>query len=98
MRVLCENPKRWKKIYAVSRRPPNGQWPAHVQHVSMDLLQSPDMLAAQMTERGMKADYVFFFAYIQPKPKEGEGIWSAVDELVKINSNYLVRSTYHDPS
>lgn len=38
----------------------------------------------------MKAHYVFFFAYIQPKPKEGEGIWSAVDELVKINCNPLV--------
>ena len=65
---------------------PNGQWPAHVQHVSMNLLQSPDMLAAQMTECGMKADYVFFFAYIRPEPKDGEGIWSAVDEMMKINS------------
>lgn len=54
----------------------------------MDLLQSPENIAAQMKERGMKADYVFFFAYIQPKPKEGEGIWSSVDELVRINSKF----------
>lgn len=52
----------------------------------MDLLQAPEALAAQMTERGMKADYAFFFAYIQPKPKDGEDLWSAADDLVKINS------------
>ncbi|KFZ02442.1 hypothetical protein V500_00185 [Pseudogymnoascus sp. VKM F-4518 (FW-2643)] len=89
LRVLCENPKRWKKIYAVSRRPPNGQWPSYVEHVSMDLLQSPETLAVQMAEREMKADYVFFFAYIQPSPKEGGDIWSAADDLVKINTQLL---------
>lgn len=39
-----------------------------------------------MKERELKADYVFFFAYIQPKPKDGGSIWSATDELVKVNS------------
>lgn len=57
----------------------------------MDLLQSPEKIAEQIHKRGMKADYTFFFAYIQPKPKEGESIWSAVDELVKVNSTYPVR-------
>lgn len=88
LRVLCESPKRWKKIYAVCRRPPHGEWPSQVEHVSMDLLQSPEKIAEQMHERGMKADHAFFFAYIQPKPKEGGSIWSAVDELVKVNSMY----------
>lgn len=64
----------------------------------MDLLQSPETLAAQMTERGMKADYAFFFAYIQPKPKEGGDIWSAADELVRINSKCSRRTTYNDPT
>lgn len=86
LRVLCESPKRWKKIFAVSRRPPNGEWPSHVEHVSMDLLQPPEKLAVQMKERGMHADHVFFFAYIQTKPKDGGSIWSAADELVKVNS------------
>lgn len=63
----------------------------------MDLLQSPETLAAQMTERGMKAEYVFFFAYIQPKQKEGGGIWSAADDLVKINSKLSRRTTCDDP-
>lgn len=52
----------------------------------MDFLQPPDALAAQLTERGVKADYVFFYAYIQPAPKDGGGIWSATEELVKVNS------------
>lgn len=52
----------------------------------MDLLQPPEKIAAQMKERGIKADYAFFFAYIQPTPPEGGSLWSAVDELVKVNS------------
>jgi len=52
----------------------------------MDLLQAPEKIAEKMHERGVKADCAFFFAYIQPKPKEGESIWSAVNELVNVNS------------
>lgn len=62
----------------------------------MDLLKSPEAVATQMTERGMKADYVFFFAYIQPKPKDGGSIWSAADDLVKINSRFSRPTTDHD--
>ncbi|KAL4813662.1 hypothetical protein BDW67DRAFT_192712 [Aspergillus spinulosporus] len=87
--LLCESPKRWKKIYALSRRPPNGDWPDHVEQVSMDFLQPPETLAAQLIERGVKADYVFFYAYIQPAPKDGGGIWSAAEELVKVKTKLL---------
>ncbi|OJJ77977.1 hypothetical protein ASPBRDRAFT_253535 [Aspergillus brasiliensis CBS 101740] len=89
LRVLCESPKRWKKIYALSRRPPNGEWPSHVEHVCMDFLKSPDELATILQERKVHADYVFFFSYIQPAPQEGESIWSAAEELVKINTRLL---------
>lgn len=88
LRVLCESPKRWKKIYALSRRPPHGQWPSQVEHVSMDFLKSPEELAAIFKEKQIKADCCFFFAYIQPAPKDGGGIWSAADELVKVNGAY----------
>lgn len=92
LRVLCESPKRWKKIYALSRRPPNGEWPSYVEHVSMDFLKSPETLAAQMKEKGIKSDYVFFFSYIQPAAKEGGDLWSAAEELVKINSKLFRES------
>lgn len=52
----------------------------------MDFLQPPEAMAAQMAERGVKADYVFFYSYIQPAPKDGGSIWSAAEELVKVNS------------
>lgn len=52
----------------------------------MDFLKSPETLAAQMKEKGIKSDYVFFFSYIQPAAKEGGDLWSAAEELVKINS------------
>ncbi|KAF9894268.1 hypothetical protein FE257_007770 [Aspergillus nanangensis] len=87
LRVLCESPQRWKKIYALSRRPPNGEWPSHVEHVPMDFLQPPEILAAQFRERGIKGDYVFFFSYIQPTPKEDR--ISAAEDLVKVNTQLL---------
>lgn len=54
----------------------------------MDLLQSPEVLAEQMKERGViGADYAFFFAYIQPKAEtDGGSIWSAAEKLVEVNS------------
>ncbi|KAG9519282.1 hypothetical protein KCU93_g8129, partial [Aureobasidium melanogenum] len=89
LRVLCKNPKRWKKIYALSRSAPYLELPSHVEHVSMDLLSEPGDIARQLKERSIKADYVFFFAYVQPKPKEGGSIWSAAEELVKVNRTLL---------
>lgn len=86
LKVLAESPRRWKKIYAVSRRPPHGQWPDNVEHVSIDLLQKPEDIASELSGRGINPDYAFFFAYHQPTPKEGGGIWSAADELVAVNS------------
>ncbi|KAJ5612959.1 hypothetical protein N7510_006153 [Penicillium lagena] len=89
LKVLCESPRRWKKIYALSRRPPHGSWPGNVEHLSVDLLQPPEQVAAQLAERNIRADYVFFFAYIQPVPRDGGGIWSAEDEMVRLNKHLL---------
>lgn len=90
LKVLAESPRRWKKIYALSRRPPYGVWPDHVEHVSVDLLQSPNDIAKQLKDRGVHADHVFFFAYIQPAPKGDGGLWSDADELVRVNSEYPI--------
>ncbi|CAG9945612.1 unnamed protein product [Clonostachys rosea f. rosea IK726] len=89
IRALCENPKRWTKIYALSRREPWHQYPPQVEHVSMDLLQSPSAIAQQLLEKKIKADHVFFFAYIQPSPVAGGTIWSAADEMVRVNKSLL---------
>lgn len=57
----------------------------------MDFLKSPKELAAIFEERKIKADHAFFFSYIQPAPKNGGGIWSAIDELVKVNSKHTIK-------
>lgn len=42
LRVLSEDPKRWKRIICLSRRPPltHGGLPDHVEHISPDFLSN----------------------------------------------------------
>ena len=88
LRVLSQSPKRWKKIYCLSRRPPlvPGGLPENAEHIPLDFLKDPGEIAGVLKERGVTADHVFFFSYIQPPPKPGKGIWSDADELVRVNS------------
>lgn len=91
LRVLSQSPERWTKIYALSRRPPyfGGGLPQNVEHISCDFLKSPSEIASVLKEHNVKADYVFFFAYLQPPPKEGKGLWSDAHEMVRVNSLLL---------
>ncbi|KAK3630103.1 hypothetical protein LTR56_017629 [Elasticomyces elasticus] len=92
LRVLARDPKRWKKIYCLSRRPPlvSGGLPDNAEHIPLDFLKEPKDIASVLKERNVTADHVFFFSYIQPPPKEGSaGIWSDAEELVRVNSSLL---------
>jgi hypothetical protein len=42
-----------------------------------------------LKEKNVTADHVFFFSYIQPPPKEGSGLWSDADEMVRVNALLL---------
>ena len=96
MRVLLESPKRWSKVYALSRKPPpklmmallTDDQRSRVQHVAVDFLESPETIAKAMTDAGVTADYIFFYSYLQPKPPpdapKGHA-WGNADELVRIN-------------
>jgi hypothetical protein len=88
MRVLAQSPERWSKIYCLSRRPPAipGGLPDNVEHIPLDFLKSPEEIAQVLKGKGVKADYVFFFSYIQVEPKEGEALWSNAEEMCKVNS------------
>ena len=90
-RVLAQDPKRWKKIYCLSRRPPliPGGLPDHVEHIPLDFLKQPKEIASVLKERNVTADHVFFFSYIQVEPEPGKGIWSKADELAQVNSDLL---------
>lgn len=89
LRVLSQDPKRWKKIYCLSRRPPliPGGLPENAEHIPLDFLKEPQEIANILKERKVTADHVFFFSYIQPPPKPGsQGIWSDAEELCRVNS------------
>ncbi|EDN07949.1 predicted protein [Histoplasma mississippiense (nom. inval.)] len=67
VRVLAESPERWANIYAMSRRAAveDGKY-GNVTHLELDFLEtSPEDLAKAMVENGVKADYIFYYSYIQ---------------------------------
>lgn len=87
LRVLSEAPERWSKIYCLSRRPPaipNGL-PKNAEHIALDFLKDPEEIAKVLKEKGVKADHVFFYSYVQVKPKEGAGLWSDAEEMCRVN-------------
>lgn len=91
LRVLSQSSSRWRKIYCLSRRPPYipGGLPPNAEHVALDFLQRPEEIAAILEEKGVRADYVFFFAYLQPPPKAGGTLWSDAGEMCRVNSLLL---------
>lgn len=91
LRVLSEEPKRWKRIICLSRRPPliPGGLPENVEHIPLNFLRDPKEIAEVLKQHNVEAGYVFFFSYIQPTPKEGQGLWSNAEELVEVNSELL---------
>lgn len=88
LRVLAEAPERWTKIYCLSRRPPAipDGLPSQAEHIALDFLKEPGEIAKVLKEKGVKADYVFFYSYVQAKPKEGGGLWSDAEEMCRVNS------------
>lgn len=91
LRVLCQSPERWTKIYCLSRRPPliPGGLPDHVEHIAVDFLKKPEEIGQTLKDKNVNADYVFFFSYLQPPPKPGQGLWSDTEEMVRLNVSLL---------
>lgn len=95
MRVLLQSPERWSKVYALSRRPPPREMMAllpesqrsRVEHIAVDFLDEPSKIAQAI--KSVKADYVFFYSYLQPKPPLGAPVWSNAEELLKVNTALL---------
>lgn len=54
--VLAKDPKRWQKVYALSRRPPKlTNRVTNVSHVSVDFLKEPREIADMLQESGVEA-------------------------------------------
>ncbi|KAH6684350.1 hypothetical protein B0J14DRAFT_572673 [Halenospora varia] len=91
LRVLSEDPNRWTQVTALSRRPPTvtqgiGK---KVKHVQLDLLEDPKSIALILKDNDIDADVVFFFAYVQPEPKNNAPLWSNAEELCQVNGDIL---------
>jgi nucleoside-diphosphate-sugar epimerase len=92
MQVLLESPQRWKKVYAISRRPPPPEMMAllpekqrsRVQYVASDFLSKPEDIAKALKDAKVTANVVFY-SYAQPKPAPGSGVWPNAQELVDVN-------------
>jgi hypothetical protein len=92
LRVLGQNPSRWAKIYCLSRRPPPipQGLPGNAEHIALDFLTDKEEIAGVLREKGVKkVDYVFFFSYVQARPKEGGGLWSDAEEMCRVNRKCL---------
>ena len=68
VKVLSAAPKRWKKIYCLSRRPPPdyffselGEGASRVEHVSSDFLADPEEIAQSLKSK-IEHVYVILFA------------------------------------
>ena len=91
VRVLAENPVRWKKVYALSRKPPSGKWPEVVEHIPIDFLDDPENIADTLQKNNIKPHYVFFFSYVLIVDDNGALQWGD-QRLVDKNSELLIVS------
>ena len=62
IRVLAQAPQRWKKIYAMSRRPPPeyllkklGAQAGLVEHIPLDFFAGKDKMGKALEEKGVQA-------------------------------------------
>ena len=48
--ILSSEPRRWQKVYALSRKPPKAASDSNVEHVPIDLLWSQEKIASALRE------------------------------------------------
>jgi hypothetical protein len=84
LKLLADNPKRWKKVYALSRRPPVGIDAPNIEHIALDFLSGVENIKATLASKNVKADYVFFFAYKQVSGGDSD-LWGGQDQMTREN-------------
>src|ERR1700754_4954686 len=60
-----------------------------IEHISCDLQAEPEAIAKLLTAAHLKVDYIFFYAYLQPRPPPGARAWSNQQELLDVNQALL---------
>ncbi|KAK6215899.1 hypothetical protein LQW54_004079 [Pestalotiopsis sp. IQ-011] len=92
VRALLDTP-RWSRIFILSRSPLSEKAKAfltkeqlsRVTHVSVDLLSSAESIARDLQQAHVKADYLFYYAYLQPKSVIDPMSPEAVEGLIQTN-------------
>lgn len=80
IRALLDASHRWTYIYTLARRPLSDKQLSlipkdlhnRIKHVSIDLSASSKDVAKQLKDAGVRADYVFYYAYAQPPSDDGK--------------------------
>jgi hypothetical protein len=72
--------------------------PKNAEHIALDFLKDPEEIATVLKEKGVKADYVFFYSYVQAKPKGGGGLWSDAEEMCRVNGACLFLTCAGSPT
>lgn len=93
IRALLDTPDRWSKVYALSRSQLSEEilqflteeQRARLQHISIDLSAAPEETAKTFKDHGVDAEYVFYFAYLQPRSEKSAMDPSTAEDLVESN-------------
>ncbi|CAG9955304.1 unnamed protein product [Clonostachys rosea f. rosea IK726] len=93
LRALLDAPERWSTIYSLSRSGLSAEQLAlipeslrsHIKEVSVDLTRPSQEIVDTLQKAGVKADYVFFYAYLQPKTGDSGMSTKMADALAGIN-------------
>lgn len=100
LRALLDTP-RWSRIFILSRSPLSTtaksllteEQLSRVTHVSVDLLSSAESIAGELKRANVKAEYLFYYAYLQPKsvidPMSPDAVKGLIETNVPMFQNLL---------
>ncbi|KAF5637018.1 nad dependent epimerase dehydratase family [Fusarium sp. NRRL 25303] len=100
LRALLDTP-RWFRIFILSRSPLSDKAKsflsdeqlARITHVTVDLLSSAESIAEELQHARVRAEYLFYYAYLQPDsvldPMSPEAAQSLIDTNVPMFENLL---------
>lgn len=102
LRALLDAPKRWSRIYTLSRSSLSEEQMSlipsdlhsHIKQISIDLSTSGQDIAQVLRDANVQADYVFFYSYLQPSDAKASGMsvemaHALVELNVPIFNNFL---------
>lgn len=89
LRSLLDSPDRWSSIWTVSRRPLSDQQlsiinpglHSHIKQIQVDLNSPGSEIAQALRESGVHVDYVFYFAYMEPR-EVGTGMDAEIADII----------------